>query len=359
MAASEELINQTNKNRVKWGFIWAVICALLWGLGYLPMAVVWGVEPFLSFPWFTGSEGYLISGVIISGTQAIIFAAVLLFFWAGFNGKLKESVKTIVHFKISKWLLLGALFGGPLGVYGATIAIGYIDANFAAAMGLLSAVTGTVLGRIIYKERISKKTVAGMALLILGGVFVLNPAQMIENMQNSTDGVIYGYLGCIMVIIGMGIEGIFASKALEVTDSDSSSPVRYFWEAVLWVVIVFPLVAVISDAGLFLDALVASWTSGPFLFWTFLAAMTLGLCYAALYRGYSLLGVGRTLSMTAFYVPVEIVAMLALMGVIPSYFLDIGVILSEAGMFEMYWESDSIKDKMRDNSSVNQGNGGI
>ena len=109
----------------------------------------------------------------------------------------------------------------------------------------------------------------------------------------------------------------------------------------------------------FLDALVASWTSGPFLFWTFLAAMTLGLCYAALYRGYSLLGVGRTLSMTAFYVPVEIVAMLALMGVIPSYFLVIGVILSVAGMFVMYWESDSIKDKMRDNSSVNQGNGGI
>ena len=166
------------------------------------------------------------------------------------------------------------------------------------------------------------------------------------------------------VYFSMQPDGTYLSKAgsvfsLEVTDSDSSSPVRYFWEAVLWVVIVFPLVAVISDAGLFLDALVASWTSGPFLFWTFLAAMTLGLCYAALYRGYSLLGVGRTLSMTAFYVPVEIVAMLALMGVIPSYFLVIGVILSVAGMFVMYWESDSIKDKMRDNSSVNQGNGGI
>lgn len=350
MTVDIEIIEKQKKNRIKWGFIWAGICAVFWGLGYIPLDILWKVPPFAEFVWFEGSQAYLISGVLIAGIQAIIFATVLLLFWAGLTGKFKESIKTIKSVKISKWLVLGAICGGPMAIYGSTIAIGYIGAAFAAGMGLLSAIVGALVARAWHKERFTKKTVAGIVLLLLGGLVILNPIDMINNITDpaAADGVILGYIGAIMSAVGWGLEGGFAAKALDVTDADSSLPVRYFWEAVIWIAVLFPIIGLIAGPGSFFPALWAALTSTPFIFWTVMAAFSLGMCYAAMYKCYPLIGVGRTLSLTALYVPVSIVALLAFFGVVPAWWIIIGAIISVAGMFVMYWESSSITDSTRE-----------
>jgi len=340
-----------NKNRVKWGFIWAILCAITWGLGYIPMTVVWGVGPIGDnlAGYFDGSSSYLIAGVIIAGFQAIMCAVVLLIVWSATNGKFKESIKTFTHVKISKWLLLASLFGGPCAVYGSTLAIGYIGPSFAAGMGLLSAITGVVIGRIFFKERISQKTILGIILLLVGGIIILNPADMLDNIKNSADGAIYGYIGCLMSIIGWGVEGAFAAKAIDITDADSSQPVRYMWESVVWICILFPVIGVIAGPSDFFGALFDCITNTSFVFWTIMAALTLGMCYACMYKCYPLIGVGRTLSMTALYVPLQIVFILVFMGIMPTYLLVVGTVTCVAGMFVMYWESGSISESLRNN----------
>ena len=350
MVANAESIAKEKKNRIKWGFFWAIMCAVLWGMGYVPLTILWGVDPFSNFVWFEGQAGYLVSGVIIAGMQAVVFAVVLLLFWAGLTGKFVESIKTFVHFKISKWLLVAALFGGPCAVFGSTIAIGYIGAGFASAIGLLSAVVGALMAKLMYSERFSKKTVAGILLLLAGGFIILNPLDMINNITNpaAPDGVWLGYLGGIMSAVGWGLEGCYAVRALDTTDADSSLPVRYTWEALIWVAILFPVVAIIAGFGNFYEALFAALTSSSFMFWMVMAAFTLGMCYATMYKCYPLIGVGRTLSLTAMYSPIAIIVLFVFFGVVPAYWIFVGAIVAVAGMFVMYWESDSISDTTRE-----------
>jgi drug/metabolite transporter (DMT)-like permease len=337
------------KARVNWGFRWAIICALLWGMGYVAMTALWDCDPFVSPENFSGMKAYIISAILMSALQATVFAIVLCLFWALLTGKLKEVGKTLAHPKISKWLTAAALFGGPCAIFGSTLAIGYVGAAFASAIGLLSAVVGTILGWAVYKEKITRKTAAGVIMLVVGGVLVLDPANMIDTIQDpaSPDGVWLGYVGGLMSALGWGIEGAFAARALDVTDPDSSVCVRYVCESLLWLIILLPVTAVIVGPGDFYDMFVDAVTNPDFIFWEVIASFTLGMCYVTMYKCYPLIGVGRTLSLTAMYVPVSIVALYAFMGQVPSWWIVIGTIISVAGMFVMYWESDTISGSTR------------
>lgn len=339
MTDIESIIKKQKSNRVKWGFIWAIICAVLWGLGYIPLTVFWGVSPFAD-----PEVDYIAASVLISAFQSIVFGIVLALIWVSVNGKIREVGKTVKKLAVSKWLFTGAIFGGPMALLGTALAIGYIGGAFAASFTLLCAVVGTVLGRLVYKEKLSVKTIAGIVLILVGCVIILDPQGVIDEI--SAGGSIIGYIGGIMAAVGFGTEGIFASRAIDVTDSDSSVIVKYISESIMWICIVFPLSFVLFPG--FGDLLVSTVTSFDFMFWMVIAALSLGMCYVAMYKCYPLIGVGRTVSFTAFYVPVSIVALTIFLGQSISMFIIVGAIIAIIGMFVMYWEKDSMADSMRE-----------
>ncbi|WII08184.1 DMT family transporter [Methanomassiliicoccales archaeon LGM-RCC1] len=338
---------KTKKNRVRWGFIWVFLVAAFWGLGYVPLQLAWFVPPFIDGPVTMDESSWTImASVIISATQALLFTIILLILWTAVTGKLKDYVRTIRNFKITKWFLVGCIFGGPIAILGSMIATGAIGAQFAAAMGLMSTVVGAIVGRIVNKEKLSKKTILGLLLIVVGGVVILNPAVMIEEI--SSGGSAIGYIGAIMSAIGWGLEGNFVSRALDVTDSDSSVVVRYSMEALVWFVIVFPITIALFGMDNFGTMFSAAYSNVDFLFWVGMAGMTLGMCYVMQYKGFPLLGVGRTLAIGSLYVPVSVVALFVFLGIIPDWTLIVGVVLAVVGTFVMYWESDSLEDSMRD-----------
>lgn len=338
MAELADLVKKQKVNRVKWGFIWAIICAVLWGFGYIPLTVFWGVEPFLD-----PEVDYIEASIFISAFQSIVFGIVLAVIWVGLNGKIKEVGKTVKKLAVSKWLFTGAIFGGPMALMGTALAIGYIGGAFGASFTLLAAVVGTVLGRLVYKEKLSIKTILGIVLIIVGAVIILDPQGFIDEV--TAGGSIIGYIGGVMAAVGFGTEGIFASRAIDVTDSDSSVIVKYISESIMWICIIFPIgFLMFPDFG---DFLVSVVTSGDFMFWMLIAALSLGMCYVAMYKCYPLIGVGRTVSFTAFYVPVSIVGLALFLGQEISLFIIIGTIIAIAGMFVMYWEKDEMADSVR------------
>ncbi len=345
----EEKLEVERKNRVKWGFVWALVCALTWGLGYVPLQMAWSVEPFINFQFVEGMGGYVVSAIMISAGQAIIFGLVLMVIWAGATGKLRDVGRIVRNHRISRWLLVGSLFGGPVAIFGSTLAIGYIGAGFAASIGLLSAVVGALVGWLYNKEKMTKKTVFGILAILVGGVIILDPQAMIDNITNpaSADGVWLGYLGGIMSALGWGLEGNFSVRALDVTDSDASLPVRYITESSIWLIIIFPITLVAIGPGVFADVFIASFTSGAFIFWMVLGALTLGICYVCQYKSFPLLGVGRTLALGSLYVPVSLIGLFVFLGIAPTWTLALGAVIAVAGMFIMYWESGDLKTSNR------------
>lgn len=351
MTDLNEVANAEKKRRIKWGFTWAILCAVFWGLGYVPLQAIWGIDPLASLFGFSDvTTGYLVASLVDAFVQALMFAIVLSVVWAGVTGKLKDYARVITNVKISKWLFFGALFGGPCAIFGSALATGYIGADFAASTSLLSAVVGAIVARFVNKEKMSTKTILGILVLLVGGLIILNPINMINNINNpaSADGIWLGYLGAFMGMIGWGVEGNIAVRALDVTDADVSLPVRFTVEAAFWIVILMPLTAVFVGFGTFVDVMAQTFTSVPFLFWMLMCALSLGFCYAAQYKAFPLIGVGRTLALCSLYVPVSLVALAVFLGTSIQWWVIIGSIIAIAGMFVMYWESGSLKDSNRD-----------
>ncbi|MBO5519160.1 MAG: DMT family transporter [Candidatus Methanomethylophilus sp.] len=338
---------KVKKNRVKWGFIWVLLVAVFWGLGYVPLQLAWFVPPFFDGPGSMDESSWTImAAVIISASQALLFTIILLVLWTAVTGKLNDYVRTVRNFKITKWFIIGCIFGGPIAILGSMIATGAIGAQFAAAMGLMSTIVGAVVGRIVNKEKLSTKTIIGLLLILVGGIVILNPSKMIEEI--SAGGSAIGYIGALLSAIGWGLEGNFASRALDVTDADSSVVVRYTMEALIWFVVVFPVSMLIFGIDNFTELFGAAYSNPDFLFWVAMAGMTLGMCYVMQYKGFPLLGVGRTLSIGSLYAPVSVVGLYVFLGLVPEWTLLVGVALAVIGTFVMYWESNSLEDSMRD-----------
>lgn len=348
----EKIIRNENKSRVRWGFIWAFICAVLWGLGYVSISMLWIVPPFgewLIFP--EGASGYLVATIVMTASMAIFFSVVLTLFWVAGHSKLSDLPRTIRFFKVSKWYAIAAFFGGPIAIFGSTIAIGYVGAAFTASAALLCSVVGAIVAKLWYGENISKKAWIGICLILLGGVFIWNPSKMVSEIMNpaSPEGIWIGYLGGVMSAIGWGMEGAVAARALDVTDADTGLVVRFISEALIWVFILWPASMLVFGVETMVNVISSTLTNSSFLIWITITSLSLGVCYIALYKTFPLIGVGRGLSVSTLYVPCAIVFLYIFMGVPIAWWLALGASIAIIGTFVMYWESgDSLLECTRD-----------
>lgn len=99
----EVVIKAENKKRVKWGFFWAFICAVLWGMGYVALTILWRVPPYDNFVIFPkGSAGMMVATISMTSAMAIVFTLVLSVVWVTNTGKLSDLPRTVFFFKASK-----------------------------------------------------------------------------------------------------------------------------------------------------------------------------------------------------------------------------------------------------------------
>ena len=344
VVSKEEILKKEKKSGVKWGFIWAFACAVMWGLGYVPLQVIWGIEPLsIGYGFADADTGYLVGSFLDAFVQALTFGIILTVVWAGCTGKWREYKRVITNFRMTKWLFCGALFGGPMAIFGAALATGYIGASFAASVALLSCVVGAFIARAFNHEKFSMKAIIGIAVIIIGGIIIMNPMTIIDNIRNpANDGnIMLGYLGAIMSVVGWGVEGNLSIKALNVTDVDASLPVRFTVELFFWIIILLPVLCVIVGPDKFVDCMCRTFESTGLIFWMFICALSLGFCYAAQYKAFPLIGIGRTLCLCNLYVPVSMIVLSIFLGQSLDFLLVIGAAVAIIGTFVMYWEKGS------------------
>lgn len=81
-----------------------------------------------------------------------------------------RSVAGALKTRSGKYIILGALFGGPVGMTGYVFAIRYLGASYTAMISALFPAFGAVLSRIFLKERLNKIQLAGFACSVLATV---------------------------------------------------------------------------------------------------------------------------------------------------------------------------------------------
>lgn len=347
----EALIKKENKNRITWGFLIGLLCAVLWGLAYVALTMMWIVPPFGDMSAFPeGIVGMMVGTASMLTVQITLAFIILSLFYLGGTGKLADLPKTIRVTKISKWYAFAAALGGPFAIYGTTLALGYIGAAFAASSALLTSVVGAFVAKLWYGENITKRAWIGICIMVLGGVFILNPVQTFEQITNpaAPSGLWLGYLGAIASVIGWGLEGAIAGRVIDLTDSDSGLHTRFFSEVLIWIVIIWPIYLLLLGPNVVFTALVATISSPSFLIWAALAALSANLSYVFMWKTYPLIGVGRGMSISTLYVLFAIIGLYVFMGIPTAWWIIIGAAIAITGIFVMYWDSgDSLMESTR------------
>jgi drug/metabolite transporter (DMT)-like permease len=330
------------RRSVRWGYIWALWSAVLWGAWYLPGTAVWSTPPF-RFMSFETIDEFLLAAAVITAFNAV---GVLLFqlLWLASLNKLGEFRRTLVRFTISKWFFLAAIFGGPCALFGSYLAIGFVGPIFAAVAALLYPIIGATLARLWYNEKITLRAAIGILIIVVGGVTIFVPGLFAETAQTS-DLVWIGYLGGAMAAFGWGVEGAVAGRALDVTDPDVGITIRFAAEVIYWVFLLLPGAAFFYGAPV-LEMVLATFNFWAIL-WLMLAGLAFGFCYIAWYKSFPLIGVGRGQAIGALYGVFAVIFLAIFAFQFPDWNFLLGLTLTVGGGFLMITESSEVVEVVR------------
>ncbi|MCP3968803.1 MAG: DMT family transporter [Rhodobacteraceae bacterium] len=328
---------------VRWGYIWAMWCAVFWGAWYLPGAALWETEPFVRLD-ISNVDTFLVAAIVIT-TMNAVGSLIFLLLWLGVLDKLGELVRTFRRFrKISVWFFLAAIFGGPGALFGSYLAIGYVGPIFAAVATLLYPIIGATMARLWYNEKITFRAAMGILIIVVGGLAIFLPGLTSET-ANATEMVWIGYFGGVMAAVGWGVEGAVAGRALDITDPDVGITIRFAAEVIYWVAMLVPFAAFYFDTPV-MEIAVAS-LNPKALMWFALAGLTFSFCYVTWYKSFPLIGVGRGQAIGALHAVFAVIFIAIFALRLPEWNFVIGLVLTIGGVWVMASESTEVVEVVR------------
>jgi len=327
----------------RWGFTWALWCAVLWGAWYLPATAIWYEPPFAAIDP-AETQMLLLGAGIIAALNAITTVA-FLGLWTGALGKWGEIVHTLRQSRyISKWFFLAGLIGGPLAHWGTFLAIAYVGPVFAAIAALMYPIFGALLARLWYHEKITARAGAGIFLLVASGITVYAPGIFAE-LGDMARGAWLGYVGGLLSALGWGLEGAIVGRALDVTDSDVGVSLRFVAEAIYWLAVILPALALFLDWPVL--AIMREMFNPWALTWLMLLGLTYAFCYASWYKSFPLIGVGRGCAFSALYAVFAVTYLSVFTLDPPALNFVLGLVLAIAGAFVMFTEREGVMEVVR------------
>lgn len=343
-AADLKRLRTRDRNyQVRWGFIWALWCAVLWAAWYVPGSAIYYEQPFVQLAE-QGNAGNILAAMVVAFLNAI---AVLffMFVWVGTLGKTGDYFRTLKQRRISFWYLPAGLAGG-FAIFGTYVALVYVGPGFAAVSGLLYPLVGAMLARLWYHERITRRAFVGLIVIVAGAVLIFLPGLIADL---SVEGNRYrwiGYVGGVMAFVGWGFEGAIAGRALDVSDPDIGLTLRFTAEVAIWVVIGLPVTWLLAGDTLWISMGIALAQPGVWLMLV-LMGMTFAFCYVSWYKSFPLIGVGRGQAIAALYGPFSLIYLWIFGNLTPDIWFAVGAAIAVFGSFVLFTERRGVLEVIR------------
>jgi drug/metabolite transporter (DMT)-like permease len=349
-ALAQALHRHYTRNQ-RWGFMWALWTAILWGAWYVPGTALWYEQPYVDIP--SDQQSLKLAATAVMTWVHAITVFLFLLLWNGVLGKIKDYGRTIVRFrKISKWYALASLCGGPMAIFGSYMAMGFVGPVFAAVTSLFYPVIGAVIARLWYKEKISGRAAIGMGIIIFGGVVIYGPG-LFGEMDITSNYAWLGYVGGIMSAIGWGTEGAVAARAMDVSDPDVGIHCRFSFEILFWGILILPVLALFTDlpiGALIMDTL----QNEMAMLWILLASACHAYCYTSFYKSFSLIGVGRGEAIGNLYAVFALIFIAAFTLELPQWYFVVGLVVTVLGSFVMFSEPAESVAQLRENDNIGE-----
>lgn len=204
--------------------IFGLASGILWSLDTVVLGIALAMQEFVS------TEQAILLAPFVSTFLHDFFSSLWMTIYMGVKGQYSNVIRALKT-KSGKYIMLGALLGGPVGMSGYVAAINYIGPGYTAIISAMYPALGVFLAHIILKERMS--LIQLIALFIsIGGIVVLGYTPDGTEVNN----VILGFTCALLACIGWGSEAVICAYGMQdpnVSD-EQALMIRQFTSAIVY-----------------------------------------------------------------------------------------------------------------------------
>ena len=269
---------------------------ILWGLDTVILGIALAMSPFAS------TEQAIFLAPFVSTFLHDACSSIWMIIYMGIRKQYKATIKAFKT-RSGKFIVLGALLGGPIGMSGYVAAINFIGPAYTAIISSMFPAVGALLARVFLKEKMSPLQWIGLAVSI-GGVIAISYTPGVEAPKN----LIIGIVCALVCVFGWSAEAVICAYGMKDPDvsDEHALQIRQLTSAIFYGVVLLP---VLSGWG-FAASLV-----GTKLFYIIVIAALFGtasyLCY---YKAIVKIGAAKSMALNITYTAWAIIFAFFLLG---------------------------------------------
>lgn len=163
------------------------------------------------------------------------FSTVWVFIMLFTTGKIKGFSKAIKS-KSAKFIIIGGIMGGPIGMTAYYASIRYLGASSTATISAIYPAFGALLASIILKERIVLRAWVGLAIMIFGiGILGFTGGSEAFNLM--------GFVFALITVVGWGSECVIAGYGMknEEISPEHALQIRQLASSIAYGIVLIPI----------------------------------------------------------------------------------------------------------------------
>lgn len=275
--------------------IYGLMSGILWGLDTVLLGIALTMSPFVS------TEQAIFLAPFVSTFLHDICSSIWMIIYMGLKKQLGKTFKA-ARTRSGRFIMLGALLGGPVGMTGYLLAIKYIGSSYTAIISSLYPAIGALLSYIFLKEKLKPVAILGLFISI-SGIFALGytPGGEVTNL-------VLGFIFAMLCVVGWASEAVICAYGMKEDEisPEESLQVRQLTSAIVYGFLIIPIIKGIK----FTVAILPTSAMGIIG----LTALAGTASYVFYYKGIHKIGATKAMSLNITYSAWAIIFGLVLLG---------------------------------------------
>lgn len=213
------------------------------------------------------------------------------------QGKLSDFAKT-VRSKPGLIMIAAALVGGPLATTSYIIALSQAG-PMATPVAALNVAAGAILGRVLLKQRMGPRVVAGVLVCLVASVMIGSTALTGE----VAPGLVTGLVFALVAAVGWGLEGCIAGFGTAMIDSQIGITIRQCTSGLANLLVLLPILSLVGGEplGTTFGYVGQAVTSAPVLAFFLASGFFAYISFASWYISNSMCGAALGMALNGTY----------------------------------------------------------
>lgn len=302
---------------------YGLISGVLWALDTVVLGLALAMAPFIS------NEQAIFLAPFVSTFLHDLFSTMWMALYMISKKEFKNTIRCL-NTKSGRFIMGGALLGGPVGMTGYLLAIKYIGPTYTAIISSLYPAIGAFLSYIFLKEKMKPIAVIGLIVSITGIIILgYSPNGQVNNL-------ILGFMFAIMCVIGWASEAVICAYGMKDNDvtPEQSLQIRQFTSAMTYGILIIPIAKGVGFVGSIF------YTKANLV--VLLAALAGTASYVFYYKGIHKIGATKAMSLNITYSAWAIIFGILMLGnsievksIICSIMIILGSILAAGDMNDL------------------------